>query len=97
AVHVIAHGAPGEVRFAAGILSTESVDKHAADLATLGARLGPNASLMLWSCETGQGEHGQNFIDVLASVSGSRVVAATRLVGAAVRGGGWELDTAYPV
>ena len=92
AIHIIAHGAPGEVSFAAGALSVESVEDHAADLAALGARLGPDASLMLWTCETGQGKRGQDFIDALAAASGAKVAAATRFIGAAARGGGWELD-----
>jgi hypothetical protein len=94
AIHIIAHGAPGEVSFAAGALSADSVDEHGADLAALGARLGPNASLMLWTCETGQGARGQDFVAALASASGAQVAAATRLVGAAARGGCWELDIA---
>jgi collagen type VII alpha len=93
-VHVIAHGAPGEVYFASGALSADSVAAHAADLAAVGARLGRNARLMFWSCETGQGERGQDFVAALASASGARVAAATRLIGAAGRGGSWELDTA---
>ena len=70
AIHIIAHGAPGELRFAAGVLSANSVNEHAADLAALGAALGQNASLMLWTCETGQGERGQDFVAALASSSG---------------------------
>ena len=49
---------------------------------------------MLWTCKTGQGERGQDFVAALASASGAQVAAATRLVGAAARGGGWDLDTA---
>jgi Hint domain/Domain of unknown function (DUF4347) len=94
AIHIIAHGAPGEVRFAAGALSADSLDEHAVDLSALGARLGRNARLMLWTCETGQGERGQDFVAALASASGTRVGASTRLVGAAARGGCWDLDTA---
>ena len=48
---------------------------------------------MLWTCETGQGERGQDFVAALASASGAQVAAATRLVGAAERSGCWELDT----
>src|ERR1700722_13376893 len=93
AIHIIAHGAPGEVRFAAGVLSANSVNQHAADLAALGSAVGQNASLMLWTCETGQGERGQDFVAALASSSGAQVAASRRLVGAAARGGCWELDT----
>ena len=79
--------------FAAGALSAESVEDHAADFAVLGARLGPNASLILWSCETGQGELGEDFIDALASASGAKVVAGTGFIGATARGGSWDLDS----
>src|ERR1700752_5209849 len=36
AIHVIAHGRPGEVCFGAGGLSVESLEDNARDLATLG-------------------------------------------------------------
>src|SRR5262249_54652693 len=53
AIHVIAHGRPGEVCFAAGTLSIETIDHHQADLAKIGRALG-GRKLLLWSCETGQ-------------------------------------------
>ena len=89
--HVIAHGGPGEVLFGAGALSIEAIGKHAADLAQLGqVLLGGN--LFLWSCETGQGKCGEGFVDALASATGVEVAAATELVGAAARGGCWEIN-----
>src|SRR5690242_5599268 len=49
AVHVIAHGAPGIVNFAAGQLSSEALDVSAADLAAVGSSLEQDGELLLWS------------------------------------------------
>src|SRR5262245_54440344 len=48
-IHVIAHGRTGEVRFAAGALSLESLAEHAVDLSTIGRALGYDGELLLWS------------------------------------------------
>src|SRR5689334_17859985 len=61
AIHVIAHGRPGEVSFGAGTLSLETLQHSAADLGTLGKVLG-QGGLSLWSCNVGQGDQGRKFI-----------------------------------
>src|SRR5260221_1679333 len=62
AIHVIAHGRPGEVHFESGILSAENLKEYAADLKTLGKAIQRDGGLRLWSCETGQGGHGAGFV-----------------------------------
>src|SRR5207244_763280 len=62
AIHVLAHGRPGEVSFGAGPLSLETIDMHATDLAAIGQTLGDGSNLQLWSCETGAGERGAAFV-----------------------------------
>ena len=98
AIHVIAHGWPGEVSFGSGALSLDTMDEYAAELAEVGRMLRDGA-FQLWSCETAQGERGAAFVDALARATGAQVSAATKLVGAAAKGGCWELDaqaeTAY--
>ena len=42
AIHVIAHGRPGEVNFTAGALTLENVESEAAELSGLGTVLGAN-------------------------------------------------------
>ena len=58
AIHVIAHGLPGEVRFAAGALSVETIEDEAAGLRSLGAALGAQGILSIWACHTGAAEGG---------------------------------------
>src|SRR5438128_7618204 len=92
AIHIIAHGRAGEVSFGAGPLSLESLDEHVEDLRAIGQALGEHGRLSLWSCETGQGGRGADFVDALMRASGAEVAATTGLVGAGERGGAWKLD-----
>jgi hypothetical protein len=91
-IHVIAHGRPGQVCFGQGPLSIETLDQQAKHLAVIGRALGDDGQLMLWSCQTGRGSLGSSFVDALARAIDADVAAATDLVGAAARGGSWELD-----
>src|SRR3954464_73317 len=55
-VHIVAHGRPGAVHFAAGPLSISTLNEHASDLLGLGESLrNHQAPLLLWSCDTGAG------------------------------------------
>jgi hypothetical protein len=67
AIHVIAHGRPGEVSFGAGPLSLETIDAQATDLMSIGEALAHDGRLLLWSCEAGKGRRGDYFIDALSA------------------------------
>ena len=95
AIHIIAHGRPGQVSFSSGVLSVESIIVHASDLARLGAALAPEASLALWSCETGLGRIGKAFVEALARATGAEVCASSTLIGHFDLGGAWSLDLAH--
>ena len=92
AIHVIAHGAPGQVSCGARALTPETLEEDGEDLAAIGRVLGSDGSLLLWSCNTAAGERGAAFVDALACAMGVEVSATTGLVGAAALGGRWELD-----
>jgi hypothetical protein len=92
AVHIIAHGAPGRVGFAAGEWSLETLTRDAGNLAAIGQALAENGDLRLWSCETGAGADGEAFVEALEAATGAYVAAADRKVGAAALGGAWELS-----
>ncbi len=91
AFHVIAHGAPGRVSFAAGDWSAETLKDEAADFAAIGAALAPSGDLRLWSCLAGAGKAAEALLEGLAWATCAHISAATSLVGAAALGGGWEL------
>src|SRR5580700_3722885 len=91
AIHVLAHGAPGRVSFSAGEWTAASLAADVEDLAAIGCALLPGGELRLWSCRAGAGIVGEAFVAGLAEATGATIAAAEGLVGAAARGGSWEL------
>ncbi|MGY3562439.1 VCBS repeat-containing protein [Bradyrhizobium sp. USDA 4463] len=91
AIHIIAHGRPGELAFSAGLLSLDTIDREAGELVLLGDAIGQRGELRLWSCAVARSEQGAAFVRALANVTGAKVAASERRVGAAARGGRWEL------
>src|SRR5215475_6657134 len=74
AIHVIAHGRPGEVSFGAGALSLDTTGEHAADLAEVG-RILCGGAIHLWTCKTARGRRGVAFVEALARASGAPIAA----------------------
>ena len=92
AVHILAHGQPGEVAFSAGALSLETLRDHSCDLADIGRAMSDDGSLLLWSCHSGQGQRGAAFVDALSAATDAHVAASSQPIGAATLGGWWNLD-----
>ena len=92
AVHVIAHGRPGELSFGSGAVSLDNLDAHDRGFAEIGRALDQDGALQLWSCNTGAGASGLAFVQRLADATGSAVAAASHTIGAAALGGRWQLD-----
>jgi hypothetical protein len=92
AIHIIAHGQPGEVSFGAGALSLETIEEHRSHLAEIGRALAADGEIRLWVCDAARGRRGAAFLDGLRLATGAAVLGATGLVGAAARGARWELD-----
>src|SRR5260221_4838530 len=95
AIHVIAHGRPGEVCFGAGSLSLETVSVYSTDLARIGQALRSDGDLLLWSCETGQGKRGATFQNAMAHAVGANTGAASGIVGHAARGGQCVVESSH--
>jgi VCBS repeat-containing protein len=91
AIHILAHGEPGEIAFSAGLLSIDTLEADAADLAEIGSAINPDGELRLWSCSVVQGERGAAFVQAIAAAVGAKVAAASDPIGAETRGGSWQL------
>ena len=92
AVHVVAHGAPGEIHFAGGMLSVDTLGGQGADLAEIGRALDSHGGLNLWTCNTAAGGRGRAFLEALSRAAESSVAGSSQRVGAAESGGVWALD-----
>jgi hypothetical protein len=92
AVHIMAHGSPGRVSFAAGDWTAVTVTDDSGELSAIGRALAADGDLRLWSCDTAYGQVGAIFLDALAEAACAEVAAATDRIGAADKGGAWELS-----
>jgi hypothetical protein len=77
-VHIIAHGQPGGLAFSSALLSLDTLERNAGDLAVLGNSNGQGGELRLW--RVAQGAHGAAFVDAIADATGARVSASARPV-----------------
>ncbi|RNF53082.1 DUF4347 domain-containing protein, partial [Marinomonas hwangdonensis] len=91
AIHIISHGAEGQVNLGGFSLDNFTVNTRSADLAQLGAALNEDGDLLLYGCEVASGE-GQDFIIALAQATQADVAASDDLTGSAVLGGDWQLE-----
>ncbi|WP_128971309.1 DUF4347 domain-containing protein, partial [Bradyrhizobium tropiciagri] len=97
AIHVIAHGTPGEVSFAGGALTKEGVQASGRDLARIGLALAPDGQIALWACHVANEDaQASDLVMCLAAACGVRVAASRGKVGHASKGGVWHLDSAAP-
>lgn len=92
AVHVLAHGADGQVQLGNATLDEAALMQRAGQVAAWATALAPDADLLLYGCDVAQTAHGERFVRDLAALTGADVAASDDLTGAASRGGDWALE-----
>ncbi|MDQ2102010.1 DUF4347 domain-containing protein [Azospirillum isscasi] len=91
AIHVLSHGAEGQVRLGMFILDTAAVAARSDDLAALGGALADGGDLLLYGCDVAGGNGGA-FIAAMAEATGADVAASTDRTGSFAAGGNWILE-----
>lgn len=91
-IHIISHGAPGQLALGSTELTTTNLDENAALLQQWGAALATDAGILLYGCEVAQGETGLSFIGQLSALSGAGIAASTNVTGAPQLGGDWNFE-----
>ncbi|MGV7223972.1 MAG: DUF4347 domain-containing protein, partial [Nitrospinales bacterium] len=76
AVHVIAHGDQASIHLGSVVLSAENLYSYRSEMETIKQALANGADMMLYSCNTGQGDRGQALVDELALMTGADVAAS---------------------
>jgi hypothetical protein len=92
ALHIVSHGAEGRVQLGASILTADSLQVRAGELAAIGAALAEDGDILLYGCDAGVGSSGAALVDTLAALSGADVAASIDTTGAAALGGNWLLE-----
>ena len=94
AIHVLAHGEAGRIQIGCSGMDAAGINKHARELAAIGASLADGAAVHIHGCEVAKGDVGRAFVHLLSEKVGAPVLAATHRIGNGEHGASWELDVA---
>ena len=92
AVHLISHGADGQVQLGTTSLDFDTLLKNATQIKGWGKSLTADADLLIYGCDVAQQADGKALVDALARLTGADVAASEDLTGAAAQGGDWTLE-----
>ncbi len=93
AVHIISHGNQGELRLGSGVLNLASMQgEYADELAIINQSLTEEADFLIYGCNFGEGEIGQEAANLLAELTGTDVAASVNDTGNAQYGADWDLE-----
>jgi hypothetical protein len=92
AIHIISHGAEGELAFANGVLNNLNAYDYASQLKRIGSALSETGDLLLYGCNVAKCDDGLAFINTLADLIGADVAASNDLTGSTLLGGNKQLE-----
>src|SRR5690606_23380144 len=94
AIHILSHGTEAQLQLGSLALDRSNLASHANSLAAIGESLSDDGDILLYGCNIGQSDAGQNFIERLAQLTQADVAASTDATGSAAVGGNWMLEAA---
>ena len=86
AVHLISHGADGQVQLGTTQLDFDTLLKNATQIKGWGKSLSADADILIYGCDVAQQADGKALVDALARLTGADVAASDDLTGAAEQG-----------
>ena len=92
AIHIISHGAPGQITIGTGVLDSASADDYSDAFHIWGEALAQDGDILLYGCAVAQTDAGVSLIDRIAALTFADVAASTDDTGAAKLGGDWTLE-----
>ncbi|MEM1427638.1 MAG: DUF4347 domain-containing protein, partial [Cyanobacteria bacterium P01_H01_bin.130] len=99
ALHLVAHGAPGQLYLGGTWVTTQTLLNHGEHIAQWGESLAPNADLLIYGCHSGASPQGQRFLETWRSLLTANasdktinIAAASHGVGSPKVGASWSLD-----
>ena len=92
AVHIISHGADGEVLLGNSRLNSTTLDGYAEAIEGWRQALSGDADLLFYGCNLAAGNDGQDLLNSLTLLTGADVAASDDVTGSAQFGGDWVLE-----
>src|SRR5262245_40904783 len=92
AVHIISHGADGEVELGGATLNFDSLVKNASQIKGWSKALASGADILIYGCDVAEHSDGKALVNALSRLTGADVAASENLTGAATKGADWDLE-----
>ncbi|MCQ9469920.1 DUF4347 domain-containing protein, partial [Pseudomonas alliivorans] len=90
-VQIIAHGNSGDLWLGNSYVSADNLSQRSALLAEIGNDINTGGDILIYACNTAEGDQGLSFVDSLATLTGRDIAASTNRTGV---GGDWDLEIA---
>ena len=93
AIHIVSHGDQAQLQLGTSTLTFDSMSgEHADELAIISQALSDEADFLIYGCNFGEGEAGQEAAAKLAELTGADIAASSDLTGNTDLGGDWDLE-----
>ncbi|WP_108811397.1 Ig-like domain-containing protein [Sphingorhabdus sp. Alg231-15] len=93
AIHIVSHGDEGVFWLGTTQIDSAAVSGAlASSLASIGAKLSVDGDILIYGCDVGADEAGQQLMDALAAATGADIAASIDDTGSILRGGDWTLE-----
>ncbi|MBF0445693.1 MAG: DUF4347 domain-containing protein, partial [Magnetococcales bacterium] len=91
-IHLVSHGGPGSLDLTGGTLDVDNITEQGDLIRGWSNALKENADILIYGCDVGAGEVGQEFISRLADMTGADIAASDDITGDVDKGGDWDLE-----
>ena len=92
AIHVISHGRSGELHFGNQVLDAETLKQDADRIEGWNQSLTRGADILIYGCDVASETKGQNFVSLLAKLTGADVAASVDRTGSLTHDANWVLE-----
>ncbi|MFM0503792.1 DUF4347 domain-containing protein [Paraburkholderia caffeinilytica] len=91
-IHLISHGADGEIQAGSTWLNAGDLSAYSGELAQIGAAIKPGGDFLIYGCDVAQNADGQMLVQQVAALTHLNLAASTDATGATALGGNWTLE-----
>ena len=91
-IHILSHGADGQVALGNSSLSSSSLAGYAQQVASWSSALSADADILFYGCDLASSAQGESLIASLAELTNADIAASDDLTGHEDLGGDWDLE-----
>lgn len=92
AVHLFSHANAGELLLGNTQINSEALANHAAFAKVVNSTMKVGGDFLLYGCELGKGEKGDEFLEIIKNNTHADVAASNNLTGNTQNNGDWNLE-----